>query len=146
MYFYTTKEQEADLEAEYKRQIAIKQAEIDETERRTGKIQKFTAYGHVDKPDRVFHVLEGRVLYGDQEMPLAPVEGGKTYTFDTRYSKQIAEFCKKHSTYKVIFRPHGKYGPCLHYIGSPGSMPAHLIAGDDVLEADNDKAYDLICC
>ena len=146
MYFYTTKEQEAALDAEYKRLLAVKQAEIDEIQKRTKKIQKFTAYGHVHKPDRVFRVMEGRVFYGNEEMSSGPVEGGQTYTFDTLFSKQIAEFCKKHGAYKVVFKPHGRYGPCVGYIGSPGSMPAHLIAGDDVLEADNENAYDLLCC
>lgn len=150
MYFYTTKEQEAALDAEYKRLLAVKQAEINEVEKRTKKIQKFTAYGHVHKPDRVFRVLDGRVCYGkqgDEEMPSGPVEGGRTYTFDTLFSKQIAEFCKKHMAYKVVFKPHGRYGPCMGYIGSPGSMPAHLISDSgEVLEADNDNAYDLLCC
>lgn len=150
MYFYTTKEQEVALEAEYKRQIAVKQAEIDTIEKKTKKIQKFTAYGHVHKPDRVFRVLDGRIFYGaqgSQEMPSAPVEGGQTYTFDTRFSKQIAEFCANYASYKVVFKPHGKYGPCLHYIGSPGSMPAQLIAeSGEVLDADNDDGYDLLCC
>ncbi len=146
MYFYTTAEQEAELDAEYKRQLARKQAELDEIEKRTGKLQKFTAYGHIHKPDRAFYVRDGHVFYGDKEMPFTPVEGGKTYTFDTHFSKQIAEFCKKHNTYKVVFKPHGKYGPCVGYIGSPGSMPAHLIADTEVLDADNDDAYDLLCC
>jgi hypothetical protein len=147
MYFYTTAEQEADLEAEYKRQLAVKQAEIDEVEARTRKIQKFTAYGHVHKPDRVFDVRDGHVFYRGLEIPTGPVEGGDVYTFDTHFSKQIAEFCKKHSAYKVVFKPHGRYGPCLGYIGSPGSMPAQLIAvTGEVLDADNEDAYDLLCC
>ncbi len=146
MCFYTTAEQEAELDLEYKRQLTRKQTELDEVEKRTGKLQKFTAYGHIHKPDRVFYVRNGNVFYGDKEMPSERVPGGGVYTFDTYFSKQIAEFCRKHATYKVVFKPHGKYGPCVGYIGSPGSMPAHLIADTEELVADNDDAYDLLCC
>lgn len=150
MYFYTTASQETDLRDIYENALRIKQDELDEEYKKTQRIQKFTAYGHVYRPERVFYVKDDVCYYGrvspKTRCPDHHVSGGQTYTFDKKFTNQINEFCKKHTSYKVVFKPDGKYGPCMNYNGSIGCMPAYLESDQGgILEADDDDAYDIGC-
>ena len=56
MNFSITNEQREDSLRVYNELIRVKQAEIDERQRSTGKIQKFTARAYIDKPAPSFQV------------------------------------------------------------------------------------------
>ena len=80
-HYYTTAEQEAALAKIYTDALAVKQAEIDETQHRTRKIPKFNARGHVSRSPRVFDVSGSQIsLEGFGPCSSEPHSGGATYT------------------------------------------------------------------
>ena len=147
MKFYTTEEQERRLQEVYSRNLVIKQAEIDERARATGRIQKYTAYAHVLRESRVFIVEDGVIYFGAvgeaHKCPDGSVSGGRVYRCDERYADAICEFVKRNSNYTVVFKPDGRYGPTVSYCG-PG-IPAYFTGINDELVADDEDNYD-ICC
>jgi hypothetical protein len=147
--FYSTADYENTLKETYMFSIKKKQEEIDDIYRRTKKIQKFTAYGHISKPDRVFYVEEDGNIYFNEVIPenICPkenVNGGKKYVLDTNFDLYIQQFVDKHKRYKVIFSPDGKYGPTTCYCSSIGALPARLESYDgEVLIVDDESKYDI---
>jgi hypothetical protein len=147
--FYSTPEYESSLKDKYMFAIKKKQEEIDEIYRRTKRIQKFTAYGHISKPDRVFYVEEDGNIYFDEVCPknICPkekVEGGEKYVLDSNFDLYIHEFVSKYKRYKVIFSPDGKYGPTVCYCSSIGAVPARMESYDgEVLVIDDESKYDI---
>jgi hypothetical protein len=144
--YYTTAEQESAFANAYQEALAIKQAEIDETQRRTRKIPKFTARGHISRPPRVFDVSGTQItLEGAGSCPSAPTEGGGTYTTDPSFDDKVAAFLRSHMAYRVIFYPDGRYGPTVGYCSV--GLPAMFVSedGSETLHAEDDDKYDLLC-
>jgi hypothetical protein len=147
--FYSPAEYETALKEKYNFAIKKKQEEIDEIYRRTKKIQKFTAYGHISKPDRIFCVEEdGNVYYEDvipqNICPKELVEGGQKYVIDSNFDFYILNFLSRHKRYKVIFSPDGRYGPTVCYCSSIGALPARMESYDgEVLVLEDESKYDL---
>lgn len=147
--FYSPADYEKELKNRYNFEVKRKQDEIDEIQRRTKKIQKFTAKAHVSRPERVFCVEEDGNIYIEIVSPnnLCPkekVEGGEKYILDSNFDFYIMAFISKHKRYKVIFSPDGKYGPTTYYCSSIGAVPARMESYDgDVLIVDDESKYDI---
>ena len=147
MEYFTTAEQEKELALIYKYWIKKKQEELDAEEERTRKIQKFTAKGHIQKPPRVFCVQDGNVYF--QEVapenlcPSVLGKDGEKYCLDDDFKDKINDFIQRHSNYKVIFFPSGKYGPTVDYFAKKHVFPARLEADGDILEVEDDDKYDI---
>ena len=145
-HYYTTAEQESALAKIYTDALAVKQAEIDETQRRTRKIPKFNARGHVSRQPRMFDVSGTQLtLEGFGPCPTEPQAGGATYTTDPSFDDKVAAFLRAHTTYRVIFYPDGRYGPTVGYCSV--GMPAMFVSedGSETLHAEDDDKYDLLC-
>jgi hypothetical protein len=83
--FYTTAEQEAELDAIYKQEVDKKQKEIDEENKRTKKIHKYRATMYIYEKERVFYISERGYRWKDANgplMPTSPQPGGKIYKLD----------------------------------------------------------------
>jgi hypothetical protein len=150
--FYSSPEYEKKLQEKYEFELKKKQDEIDEVQRRTKKIQKFTAKAHILRPERLFIVCGGKIYCGDQDdnilSPEKLVEGGVEYILDTEGDNipNIQEFVSTWPCYKVFFNPDGKYGPCTQYCTNIGATPARLESfGGYKLFLDDDDKYDLVC-
>jgi hypothetical protein len=150
--FYTTPEYEKRLNEKYEFEVKKKQDEIDEIQRRTKKIQKFTAKAHILRPERLFNVCGGKIYCGEVEdnilSPGQLVEGGGEYILDTEgdNAPNIMEFVSTWECYKVIFNPDGKYGPTTCYCTKIGATPARLESfGGFQLILDDEEKYDLVC-
>jgi hypothetical protein len=144
--YYTTADQEAALAKIYANSLTAKQAEIDSQEKRTGRIQKFTARAHVSKPPRVFDVNGPLIILdGLGSCPTEPLTGGACYTTDPSFDDKIAAFLQAHVAYRVIFYPDGRYGPTVGYCST--GLPATFISDDDTetLHAEDDDKYELLC-
>jgi hypothetical protein len=92
-----------------------KTAELEAAHAATGKIQKYTAKAYIDKPHRVFEVINGVAHYGGVPSPTQLVAGGHIYSFDPKYAPKIAAFIASNSSYKVVFMPSGRYGPTTYW-------------------------------
>ncbi len=142
MRYYTTAAQEAALADIYNKELAACQARIDETERRTGKIPKFTAKAHVSRPVVRFDVSGDQVFYAGIPCPIEPVDGGGTYIVDWNFDKVMEQYV----VYSIEFMPSGRYGPCVAYCSTEGSTPAMLyVPGYPGFMMDLDFKYDLVC-
>lgn len=147
--FYSTPEYEKILKDKFNFAIKKKQEEIDENYRKTKKIQKFTAYGYIFRPERIFCVEEDGSVYYEEVIlenrcPTEKVEGGKKYILDSNFDYAIMKFLEKHKTYKVIFSPDGHYGPTCCYCSSIGAIPARLESyNGEILVADDHSKYDI---
>lgn len=146
IHFYTTADQEAAFAKIYQEALAAKQADIDAQEKRTRKPTKFTARAHVSKPPRIFDVNCPQItLEGYGPCPTEPLTGGACYTTDPSFDDKISDFLSRHHTYRVIFYPHGRYGPTVGYCSI--GIPAMFISDDDTetLHAEDDEKYELLC-
>jgi hypothetical protein len=148
--FYSTPEYERQLQEKYEFELKKKQDEIDEIQRRTKKIQKFTARAHVSRPERLFTVCGGKIYCGDEDdnilSPYKLVEGGTEYILDIEGDNipNIQEFVSTWSCYKVFFNPDGKFGPCTQYCTDTGATPARLESmGGFQLVLDDEDKYDI---
>ena len=143
MEYFTTAEQERALNTLYKSFLDITQAEIDEIERVTQRIQKFTARGHVHHPARIFIVENGRVYFREvSEENICTKRNGIKYVLDPVFREKVIAFIVRHKNYKVIFFPSGKYGPCVNYECTiPRVFPARLEANQEVLEVEDESKY-----
>jgi len=144
MEYFTSEVQEKAFEEKYKEEIRTKQKELDDIQKKTNKLQKFTAYAYVHKPERMFQVKNGKTYLDGEECPTELVSGGKRYLLDSTIN--INDFFEKYSNYTVIFYPTSKYGPTVEYCAKKDIYPAKLIAPDgyEVIVEDESK-YDLIC-
>jgi hypothetical protein len=143
MRYYTTAAQEAALADIYNKELAVCQAQLDETERRTGNIPKGTAKAHVSRPVVRFDVSGDQVVHAGSPCPLEPVDGGGTYIVDWNFDKLMEQY----TIYSVEFMPSGRYGPCVDYCSKEGSTPAMLyVPGYPGFMMDIDFKYDLGCC
>ena len=147
-FYYTTEEQEAALQEKYESDVKRKQAELNEKQRRTGVIQKYTGRAYVHQPVRVFHVRGEVVYFGSvldkNKMSTCAESGGGIYALDADFKCQIDAFLKDVTSYSVTFSPSGKYGPTLDYCGHRYEVPAVISTetGDSLLVQDEDK-YDI---
>lgn len=139
MHFYTTAEQEVLLDKAYNIKLREKESSM-------GSSRKYTAAFYLSPPTRVFHVRDGRAFVQcanrNKATPAAAVAGGRTYTFDPTFSKEIIEFCNRHSSgYEVVFGS-GRNMSCEY---GPG-LPAQLVAASgETLSAEDPDAWDLCC-
>jgi hypothetical protein len=148
--YYSTPEYERRLQEKYEFELKKKQDEIDEIQRRTKKIQKFTAKAHISRPERLFTVCCGKIYCGDQDdsiiSPGKLVEGGAEYILDTEGDNipNIQEFMSTWQCFKVIFNPDGNYGPTTCYCTKIGATPGRLesFGGFQLILDDKDK-YDI---
>jgi hypothetical protein len=149
MKYFTSEAYEKILDEKYMDKIKKKQAEIDENYRKTKKIEKYTAYAHIRKSDRVFCVEEdGKIYYEEvkpeNECPTELVEGGKEYILDSNFELYIMNFKVKHKKYRVVFSIDGRYGPTCCYCSSLGALPARMEAYDgDILVVEDESKYDI---
>ncbi len=154
--FYSTPEYEKKLKDKYEFEVKKKQDEIDEIQRRTKKIQKFTAKAYVSRPERIFTVFNNIVCCGEIDdniiCPNKLIKGGYEYKLDIEgnFDIKIKEFLLKYNNYKVIFNPDGRYGPTAYYCTKNGATPARLIPinyinDDAILILDDKDKYDIIC-
>lgn len=144
MEYFTSEAQEITFEEKYKEDIRTKQKELDEIQKKTNKLQKFTAYAYVDKPERVFNVENSKVYLNGIVCPTQLVQGGKRYRLDIH--PHLNTFFDKYKSYTVAFSPTGKYGPTVAYCAAKDVYPAKLIASDGYkLLVEDESKYDIIC-
>ena len=157
MIFYTTKEQEELLDERYNLKIEIKKKELVERKRKTGLIEKFTAYAYISKDERVFYNIKSQLYldingtkHSHLNMNLEPDELGQIYKTDSDFDSKVDEFLSQYKNWKITFYPSKKDG-CVQYASSSDSdTPAQLESLDDensnitIILEDEDK-YD-ICC
>jgi hypothetical protein len=146
MNYFTSEAYEKGLDEKYMKYVKIKQAEIDETERKTKRVQKYTARAYILHPERVFYVEDGKIFCGslENECPTELVPGGKCYTLDGDFKNKILEFQNKNKRYKIIFSPDGKFGPTCCYCSKENATPAKLESYDgEFLIVDDDDKYDI---
>ena len=148
--FYTTPEQEEELERIYEQKVKEKQIELDKETlelKRTNPtyIVKYTAYAHVDKEPRTFKVRKVNITFNNQIIPLTHQEGGQTYFPDKRFQECVEEFIQNHPEYDITFYVTGKYGPCMNYIADGFVCFLRAVTGERLF-VENDDAYDIGCC
>jgi uncharacterized protein CbrC (UPF0167 family) len=146
--FYSTPEYETKLKEKYEFEVKRKQDEIDQDQKRTGRIQKFTAKAHISKLERVFIVYEGKKyceeILEENICPEQLVNGGNIYILDRNFELYIMEFLNRNKSYKVTFSPDGKYGPTVYYNSEIGATPARLEAhNDETLIIEDESKYDI---
>jgi hypothetical protein len=149
--FYTTAEQEAELDAIYMKAIQEKQKELDTEYGKTKRVQKFTAYGYIHKEKRVFFVCEKGVFWKDEsgpEMPKEKQEGGKIYKLHTELDStgMIHTFAQKFNAFTVTFDVTGRYGPCVGYCAKDDVYPAVLECEQHKLIVEDENSYDCQVC
>lgn len=147
MEYFTSAEQEKELTQVYNAWIKKKQQELDADEERTRRIQKFTAKGHIQKPARVFCVQDGNIYLNEVApenlCPKRLEKDGERYCLDSDFEEKIKDFMQRHSNYKVIFFPSGKYGPTVDYCAQNRVYPARLEADGKILEVEDEDKYDI---
>ncbi len=146
MEYFTSKLQEMALDVIYENDIKTKQKEIDTIRLKTGKIQKFTARAYINEPERVFLIQNGKTYLGEIKdenvCPTSLESGGKKYTLDIDYEQYIKAFIEKHTSYKVVFSPSGKYGPTVDYCSITGAIPAVIYSHDgETLVVEDENKY-----
>lgn len=150
MIFYTTKAQESLINRKYNEEINKKQFEIDEEQRKTGKLQKYTAYMYIEKPHRIFNVennqiyiiIDGQELYS----PAYESDGG-CYRTDQFFDEQLSGFIERNKIYTITFFPSGSYGNSVYYYtnGVENVMPAVIKSLTEEIKLENEDNYDIGC-
>ena len=146
MNYYTTAAQEQLFDNQYIEQIKKRYYDIYEIQNKTKQIVKTTSYPYIPKADRIFYIEgNGKIYIGgispENECPLQLVPGGKQYTLDSAFEKDIVKFIKKHKKYIITFALDNKNIP-LYYCSSIGTLPAKLEADNgDILIAENESNY-----
>ncbi len=150
MRFYTTKEHEKLISKDYDLAIKKKEEELDKKERRTGKLQKYSASFYIDRPSRVFICENGQVYmkFGRKKLmcPNEEVEGGCVYFVDPDFGVQFEKFVNEcGGRYTIEFRlDNGS----VRYCGGPNvySSTIHSLEDLDVHEVfEDEEKYDLVC-
>lgn len=151
--FYTTAEQEAELQELYKKEVAVKQKEIDLENIKTKRIHKYRATMYIDEKERVFYVCEKgwktQVFWKDAsgvEMASEPQKGGKMYKLDKEADRTglIEKYCKDHTEFYVKFKAICSGG--IAYCAKENIYPSVLECPRHKLIVEDDNKYDLYCC
>ena len=151
--FYTTAEQEAELDEIYQKELVEKQKEIDAEYKRTRKIQKYRAGMYIDKKERVFYVcekgLETQIQWKDasgSSMATQAEPGGKIYKLDTAADGTglIKKYCSDNPEFYVKFKSITSGG--IAYCADNNIHPAVLECEANKLIVEDDNKYDLYCC
>ena len=157
--FYTTPEQEEELERIYEQKIQEKQDEINketiEHKQKNPKyIQKYTARAFVDKEPRTFVVRSTGITLNNKPTPTSisasteiepvdtQVKGGKVYYPDKRFQEGIEAFIQKHPEYTITFYLTSKYGPTIDYTGD-GLVCFLLATTGEQLFVEDPDAYEI---
>ncbi len=167
MIFYTTNQQEELLDIKYNELIKIKNNEIKEREKKTGKIEKFSAYAFVKKDPRVFYwessqlfiIINGKKVPHDN-FNLDPMDitnknnligkkknFGQIYKTDSDFDTKVKNFISLHPNWMIIFYPHKAHG-CVGYVSTNEyDIPAELksLDSNDILVLEDSDKYDLFC-
>lgn len=150
MKYYTTRDQERLICKDYELAIEKKQKELDEKERTTGKIQKYSASFYIDRPSRVFICENGQVYmkFGRKKLmcPNEEVEGGCAYFVDPDFADKFEKFVNEcGGRYTIEFRlDNGS----VRYCGGPNvySSTIRSIEDLDVHEVfEDEEKFDLVC-
>jgi hypothetical protein len=150
--FYTTAEQEAELDEIYQKELVEKQKEIDAEYKRTRKIPKYRSTMYIDKKERVFFIcekgLETQILWKDASGSVMPTEkqpGGKVYRLDTAADGTglIKKYCKDYSEFYIKFKSITSGG--IAYCAEENIHPAVLECPAHKLIVEDDNKYDLYC-
>lgn len=150
MKFYTTKEQEKLLDKVYNLEIKKKEKELEEKERKTGKLQKYSASFYISKPSRVFICEDDQVYmkFGRKKIicPSEEVEDGGIYFVDPDFADKFNKFVDKcEKKYSIEFKiDNGS----VRYCGGPNvySSVIHSLCDDEMYdEYEDEDKYDLCC-
>ncbi len=147
--FYTSAETESKLKDMYQKHLEQKQKKLDETEKKTGILSKYTALALVKQPQREFYVADRSVYYKSHDTfiksPQEDEEGGGVYSLEPGLLKYVELFQSRHPTFRVVFEP------CIYYCGAMGACRATLysipIPGNDeapeILNVEIEDNYEL---
>lgn len=143
--FYTSAETEAKLADMYRKHLQQKQKKLDDAERKTGVISKYTAVALVKQPQREFYVMDGCVYYKSHDLfvkaPKEAEEGGGMYKLEPGMLKYVELFQSRHTTFRVVFEP------SIHYTGDACPATLYSIPGDDyipeILNIEDESNYEL---
>ena len=149
MKFYTTKEQEELISKDYNLELDMKQKQIDEKERKTGKLQKYCASFYISKPSRVFICKNGETYmkFGRKKImcPNEQVEEGAVYCIDPIFEEKFNNFVSTNQNYSIEF---SLDNGSVRYFGGPNvySSTIYSLDNQEICEVfvDEEK-YDLAC-
>ena len=149
MIIYTTESIEKLIDEKYNQELINKQKELDDKQKRTGKLNKYTARVYVNKPDRVFHVKDDEIfveINGELvKINNRPSQKGGVYCTDPEFDEQLIEFIKSHPNYKITFNVAGRYGTTIYYCSGPNVYPSFIESNNLVLFMENEDNYDIGC-
>lgn len=150
MKYYTTREQEKLICKDYDLAIKIKKKELDEKEKKTGKLQKYSASFYIDRPSRVF-ICENNEMYmkfGTMKIicPTEKVDGGREYLIDPDFVDRFNKFVSGcEGRYSIEFKlDNGSVGYC----GGPNVYSSTIRSLEDpnVFEVfEDEEKFDLLC-
>ncbi len=152
MIFYTTKEQEEIITKPYLDLVRLKEKEIKLEEKRTGRIQKYTAQVFIKTPNRTF-ISDGLEKFirinGIDYLCVNQLEkGGGEYKIDPDFTEKFNKFIESNPRYMISFDIDGRYGKCIYYYAPPNVYPSKIsnIENENIFEylEDEDK-YDIGC-
>jgi|LauGreDrversion4_2_1035121.scaffolds.fasta_scaffold117026_3 hypothetical protein len=124
MDYYTTAEQESEMQERYQRRCDQEQ------DRMRGSLYRVAST--IKEEDRIFFVEEdGRIYLGEihpkRECPIGQVTGGGSYGVDFMFVREVEEFLKRSKRYVVIFQMRRDYST------RAGIYPARMISADEEL-------------
>lgn len=149
MIYYTNQILEDLINKPYLEALKNKEIEIEEKERKTGKLQKYAASFYISKPSRVFICKNNKVYLkiGGRKLltPTEPIENGKIYMIDLDFIKKFNSFISINPNYSIEFTfSHGS----VDYCAGPNiySSTIYSLDNPEVFEIyeDEDK-FDLVC-
>ncbi len=149
MKFYTTKEQEKLICKDYNLALKKKQKEIDEKEKKTGKLHKYSASFYIRQPSRVFICEDEKIymVFGRKKImcPIEEVEDGGAYFIDPTFEEKFNNFVSANPNYSIKFTmDNGSVGYC----GGENvySSTISSLANPDISEEYRDEEkMDLVC-
>ncbi len=128
MEYFTTPEQEAHLQAMYRRQQEQEQDRL----RASRVISSLITARPLLQPDRIFFVEpEGHVYLGEikpeNECPHHLMNGGAMYGVDSLFLREVQEFTSRNARYAVIFTIRKDYST------HAGIYPARMVSDTEEL-------------
>ena len=128
MEYFTTPEQEARLQAMYRRQQEQEQDSL----RASRAISSIVTARPLLHPDRIFFVEpEGHIYLGESkpenECPHHLMAGGAMYGVDSLFLREVQEFTGRNARYAVIFTIRKEYSPYA------GIYPARMVSDTEEL-------------
>lgn len=149
MIYYTNRVQEDIINKPYLKALQIKEKEIDEKERKTGKLQKYSASFYISKPSRVFICKNNKVyLRAGRRKYITPTESdenGGIYRIDPDFTEKFNSFVSMNPNYSIEFHlSNGSVGYC----AGPNIYSSTITSLDNpnIFEVyENEDKFDLVC-